>query len=99
MLDGIPVVGLSAPVLLGITVLLLLLGKIVPRATLQDKIQEAADWKAAYEAEREARAKSDAQTAELLEVSKTTHSISVAMFDVIRQSVRQGGGTDVASQD
>lgn len=99
MFEGIPLVGLSAPVLLGITVLLLLVGRIVPRTTLVDKQQEAADWKAAYEAEREARAKSDAQTVELLEVSKTTHAISVAMFDVIRQRLGQSGGTDVLSKD
>jgi len=99
MFEGIPVVGLTAPALLGITVLLLLMGRIVPRATMQDKIQEASDWKAAYEAEREARAKSDAQTVELLEVSKTTHAISAAMFDVIRQRLGQSGGTDVLSKD
>lgn len=96
MLEGIPVVGLTAPALLGIAVLLLLLGRIVPRPTLEDKKQEAADWKAAYEAEREARATADRQTGELLEVSKTTHAITVAMFDVIRQNTRQAGGTDVA---
>lgn len=99
MFEGIPVVGLTAPALLGITVLLLLMGRIVPRATMQDKIQEASDWKAAYEAERDARAKSDAQTVELLEVSKTTHAISVAMFDVIRQRLGQSGGTDVLSKE
>lgn len=99
MLEGIPLVGLTAPTLLGIAILLLLTGRIVPRTTLQDKAQEAADWKAAYEKEREARVSSDKQTAELLEVSKTTHSISVAMFDVVRRSLRQSGGADVAQEE
>lgn len=95
MVDGIPLFGLSAPVLLGLTVLFLLLGKIVPRSTLQDKIREANDWKAAYETEREARAAADAQTAELLEISKTTHAVTVAVFDVVRQS----GGQSVVPKD
>ena len=90
MFDGVPIVGLTAPTLLGIAVLLMLTGKIVPRSTLIDKTKEASDWKAAYEAEREARASSDAQTVELLEVSKTNHAITVAMFDVIRQAGGRG---------
>lgn len=93
MLEGIPIVGLTAPGLLGIFVLLMFLGKIVPRATLIDKQKEADQWRAAYEAEREARVSSDAQTVELLEVSKTTHAISVAMFDVIRHP--NGGNHNV----
>lgn len=99
MFEGFPIVGLTAPALLGITVLLLLMGKIVPRATMQDKIQEAADWKAAYEKERDARGRSNLQTIELLEVSKTTHSITVAMFDVVRQNSQSSGGTNVLSKD
>ena len=99
MFEGIPLVGLTAPTLLGIAILLLLVGRIVPRATLEDKKQEAADWKAAYETEREARIKSDAQTGELLEVSKTTHAITVAMFDVIRSTTQQVGGTHVSAPE
>lgn len=97
MLEGIPIVGLTAPGLLGIFVLLMFLGKIVPRATLLDKQKEADQWREAYEAEREARASSDAQTVELLEVSKTTHTISVAMFDVIRHQA--GGSRHVVPKD
>lgn len=99
MFEGIPVVSLTAPALLGITILLLLMGRIVPRVTLQDKTQEAADWKSAYEAERDARARSNLQTIELLEVSKTTHAITVAMFDVVRQDMRRMGGTDVVPKE
>lgn len=96
MFEGIPLVGLTAPTLLGIAVLLLFTGRLVPRATLLDKAQEASDWKAAYEAEREARATSDQQTVELLEVSKTNHSVTVAMFELIRRGAgRESGGTDV----
>lgn len=97
MFEGIPVVGLTAPGLLGIFVLLLFAGRIVPRSTLRDKQLEANQWREAYEKEREARASSDAQTVELLEVSKTTHAISVAMFDVIRQTT--GGNQHVVPKD
>lgn len=101
MFEGIPVVGLTAPGLLGIFVLLLFLGRIVPRSTLRDKQVESDQWREAYEAEREARASSDAQTVELLEVSKTTHAITVAMFDVIRDAVsgRQSGGSNALPKE
>lgn len=97
MLEGVPLVGLTAPGLLGLAILLLLTGRIVPRSTLMDKIAEANQWRLAYEAEREARATSDAQTSELLEVSKTTHTITVAMFDAIRHQT--GGPPNVVPKD
>lgn len=94
-MDGVPLVGLTAPGLLGLAILLLLTGRIVPRMTLEDKVKECEAWKTAYEKEREARAVSESQTAELLEVSKTTHAVTVAMFDVIRQT----GGTRVVPEE
>lgn len=97
MLEGVPLVGLTAPSLLGVFVLLMFLGKIVPRAALIDKQKEADQWREAYEAERQARASSDSQTIELLEVSKTTHAISVAMFDAIRHQA--GGSQYVVPKD
>ena len=80
MLDGFPIADLTAPTLLGFAVLMLILGRLVPRSTYQDKLVEAEKWRLAYEAERKARATSDAQTVELLELAKTTHSIIVALF-------------------
>lgn len=96
MLDGIPFADLTAPTLLGITVLLLLWGKLVPRSTLVDKATEAEKWQKAYEVERDARIASDAQTAELLEVAKTTHSIVAAVFGTPVQQ-RQAGEAYVVS--
>jgi hypothetical protein len=90
MFDGIPFADLTAPSLLGITVILLLLGKIVPRATLVDKAKEAEKWRLAYEAEKERATTSDAQTAELLEVAKTTHSIIYAVFGAEERARRTG---------
>jgi hypothetical protein len=67
MLDGIPILDLTPSVLLGVTVLMFLLGKIVPRSALQDKIDEADKWRKAYEAEREAHLESFAQTTRVIE--------------------------------
>lgn len=72
MFEGIPVVQLTPSVLLGIAILMLLLGRLVPRATYLDKSNEAEKWRQAYEAERAARTISDAQTRELLEIAKTS---------------------------
>lgn len=80
MLYGIPIADLTAPSLLGIVVLLVLFGRIVPRSTLKDKAEESEKWRLAYEAERTARTLSDAQTTELLEVAKTTHKVVETLF-------------------
>jgi len=93
MLEGMPLADLTAPTLLGVAVLLLLFGKLVPRATLMDKKEEAQRWREAYEKEREARALSEAQSAELLELSKTTYNVIVAMFGTaerIRSNTDEG---------
>jgi hypothetical protein len=80
MLDGIPIAALTPSVLLGVTVLLLLVGRIVPRSTLQDKINEAEKWRKAYEAERDAHLESFAQTSHLIEFAtrKLTGETSVS---------------------
>ena len=93
MLEGIPILGLSAPALLGIAILLMFTGRLFPRSTVQDLRQERDTWRAAYETEREARAKANQQSIELLEGLKTNHAVIVAMFDVIKE-IR--GGSNVA---
>jgi hypothetical protein len=94
-LDGIAIGDLTAPGLLGIAILMLLFGKLVPRATLMDKTREAENWRNAYEKEREAKAISDAQTAELLEVTKTTYNVVVALFGTTERMrhADESGGT------
>jgi hypothetical protein len=53
VVDGIPVVGLTAPALLGLAILLLLTGRLIPRRTYDDLKQDREDWKAAHrESER-----------------------------------------------
>lgn len=97
MLDGVPIADLTAPTLLGVGILFVLLGRLVPLYFYREKAKEADQWKEAFEAEREARAKSDAQTKELLEIAKTTHDILSAMFGGGRIR-RRSGEEDVASK-
>lgn len=99
MLEGFPLIGLTAPALLGIAILLLLFGRIVPRSTLLDKSNESEKWRQAYETEREARALSNKQTIELLELAKLTNAIVVSAFGregVIR---KQGEPDEIPTQE
>lgn len=81
MLDGITLIGLTPGALCLIAVLMVLTGRLIPKATYQEKAKEADQWRLAYEAEREARSKSDAQTRELLELAKTSQSFLQAVFE------------------
>lgn len=97
-MDGIPISDLTAPTLLGLAVLMIFLGWLVPRKTLREKADECARWHEAFEIQREIALKSTAQVDELLEVSKTTHAIVVALFG--NREVGQGqrsGESNVAS--
>lgn len=80
LLGGLPLTELTASALLGLAILMILRGKIWTDAAYQEKTKESERWRLAYEAEREARQTSDAQTAELLELAKTTHSFIKAVF-------------------
>lgn len=91
VIDGLPLVGLSAPVLLGIAVLMLLTGRLWTNAAYLQKCKESDQWREAYEKEREARIQSDHQTGELLELAKTTNSFIMAVF-TNSERVRQTGG-------
>ena len=97
-LTGIPFADLAPPTLLGLTVLLILLGRLKPKVDIDRADAAAEQWRLAYEAEREARAIADAQTAELLELAKTTHSIVLALFGS-RERAKQSGGADVVSAE
>lgn len=92
MFEGLSLLDFTAPTLLGIAILLLLTGRIVPRPTLKDKIEECDKWRDAYEAEREARMTSDSQTRELLELAKTTNSLIMALFHVSETHQTPHGG-------
>jgi hypothetical protein len=93
-LDGVPLIGLSAPGLAAFFFLLMYTGRVVPRSTLVDKKEESERWRLAYEKEREARGAADAQARELLEVSKTTHHIVLALFQNAQEAAARGGSRD-----
>jgi hypothetical protein len=97
MLDGLPVFTYTPGALLGVAILLVFTGRLLPRFTYTQKSLEADKWREAFEKEREARAASDAQTAELLQVSQTNHKIISAMFESIRH-LERAGVTDVAQE-
>jgi hypothetical protein len=96
MFEGIPIDKLTAPVLLGICVLLILTGRLIPRRVYQDKSEECDRYREAFETEREARATSDAQTSELLEGQKTLLHLVEAIFQN-SETARKGGEDLVAS--
>lgn len=85
MLDGITLIGLTPAGLLLITVLMVLTGRLVPRYVHQNVIQERDQWRAAYEASEKARAMSDSQTRELLEVAKTSEKFLMAVLETSEQ--------------
>lgn len=91
---GISVVNLTASALLGLTVLLILFGRLVPKPYLVDKQKECDRWREAYELERVARAISNDQTEQLLEVTQTTRDILVETFGS-GGPLRNSGGPDV----
>lgn len=98
MFDGIPLSTLTPAALLGLTVLFILLGRLVPRSTLMEHIKEKEAWKKAYETSEKARVASDAQSAQLLELAKTTHSIVYALFGSAERARQSGGAEDVVHQ-
>lgn len=80
MLGGIPVEYLTPSALIGLAIFFIFTGRLVPKRFYQEKVNESDRWRLAYEVQRERADKSDAQTAELLEVTKTTHAFIVAIF-------------------
>lgn len=99
MIDGIPLGDLTAPAVLLITVLLVLLGYLVPRKIYLDKVQECKEWKEAYELSEKARATSDAQTQQLLENDKTVLKVLTALAATFGapEYEQQSGGAHAAS--
>lgn len=98
-LDGVPLVGLTAPALLGIAFLMVLTGRLVPRSVLKEREEESERWRLAYEAEREARIVSDGQTSKLLVAVETNRDVLLALFKALNTDIDgTGGPRDVASK-
>lgn len=96
ILENIPLIGLSAPAILSVAIMMLLTGKLWTNSAYQEKKLEADRWREAYEAEREARNLSDKQTEELLEVTKTTHAFIVAVFTNSERIHKSGVSNDIS---
>jgi hypothetical protein len=90
MLDGVSIIGLTPAGLLLIVVLMVLTGRLIPRATYLEKVREAAQWRAAYEASEKARSMSDSQTRELLEVAKTSERFLSAVVETSTHIIKSG---------
>src|SRR6185503_3040876 len=97
MFAGISIVSLTPSVLLGITVLMIFVGRLWTNSAYQEKCKEAERWRKAYETEKEARATSDAQTRELLEVGKSTYALLDAVFSTNEPQSKGGAHRVVPS--
>ena|SRR5690349_14282354 len=97
MLDGIPLVGLTAPALLSIVVLMIFTGLLIPWRTFKAKERESEQWRKAFETEREARQTSDKQTSQLIDAHQVTHQVLKALLTNSEKLLQQRGSDDVAS--
>lgn len=108
---GLPELQSSAAVLLGIVVLLILTGQLVPRRTMRDRIEDRNErisalqrqsdmWQRAYENAMASRHLADNHVGELMEVARTTthvlNSLPSAEPAVLEIEVNRPDGTHVA---
>jgi hypothetical protein len=91
MVDGISIKDLSIATLLGIAILLIIIGRLIPWWQYKEKCKESDRWREAYEKERESRLVMDKQNAELLEFARASYSILDALFVNTTEFSRQGG--------
>lgn len=67
--------GLTAPFLLGLAVLLLLTGRLIPRRTYDDLKKDRDDWKAAHQKSEETRGQLVGHMTVMVEQAKVTESL------------------------
>lgn len=78
-LIGIPADSLTLGGLLGLAVLAVLFGWLVPRRTLTDQQRQTERWQAAFENAEKARAEQAEQIRELSELARTTNAMITAL--------------------
>lgn len=71
-LAGLPLGTLTPAGLLGLVIILIALGKLVPRRTLEDVIEDRNQWREAHQTSEKARLELQQQVQELLESSRAT---------------------------
>lgn len=77
--DGLPIFDYSAQTLLGIAVLMILLGWLVPKATMKPLREENAYLKSALETLQTAHNETVRQNGELMEVNQLIRSVFTAL--------------------
>lgn len=97
MIFGVPAEVLTGSGLLGMGILMIMNGLLVPRRFYNDKVEEANRWQLAFEAQRERADKSDAHAEQMLEQGKATHALITAIF-TNSAAIRSGGEIHVDSQ-
>lgn len=75
MIDGVPILELTPSVLLGIVILMVLTGRLVPRRTFQDMKEDRDGWRAAHRVSEEARVEISKQLDVALEVGDTMRQV------------------------
>lgn len=84
MIEGIPVVGLSAPTILLFVVILVLRGQLIPRRTYDDIKEDRDQWRDNCRQSEAARTMQDQQILELLEQSRTSTGLLQALAAAAR---------------
>lgn len=72
MIDGMPILSFTPELLLGLLVLAIITGRLVPRRTHEDSLHDRDQWRAAHMVSEQARQVSADQVEELLEHARTT---------------------------
>lgn len=81
-LEGLPLGTLTPAGLLAIVVLLIAMGKLVPRRTMEDIIHDRNEWRAAHRVSEQARVELAEQVGELLEHARTTNEVLKSLSKV-----------------
>lgn len=93
-INGIPLVGLSAPVLLGLFVWLIFNGYLIPRRTYLDMKEDRDYWRDAHKVSEEARGLKDEQLNVVKDLGNTVMGFSRALDRIVLQRSMEAGEED-----
>lgn len=88
---GIPISTLTPAGLLAVVILLIALGRLVPRRTMDDVLHDRDEWRAAHRISEQARVELAETVSEMLEQMRTTNALL--------QSLQRGGSSSSAQRD
>lgn len=81
---GIPLATLTPSALLGICILAIITGRLVPRRTYDDKVHEANEWRTESRLKDAQIAEKDEQLGHLAEVGRTVEQLARGLQQEIR---------------